>query len=150
MIRKQNDVRGDPRNLTGFVVLFLVVLFFVIFFLFLVAVINFLRSPSPSPSTNNSSLVLETETFIPTPTSLIVLPTEIPTEIPTLIPTEIPTEFPTEVMLPTSTPESLIPVTGADLNEVQASALLQMTQIGLGVLALSLILVGVILRSKNK
>ena len=150
MIRKQNDVRGDPRNLTGFVVLFLVVLFFVIFFLFLVAVINFLRSPSPSPSTNNSSLVLETETFIPTPTSLIVLPTEIPTEIPTLIPTEIPTEFPTEVMLPTSTPESLIPVTGADLNEVQASASLQMTQIGLGVLALSLILVGVILRSKNK
>jgi hypothetical protein len=66
------------------------------------------------------------------------------------MPTEVDTVAPLEVDTSSPTPETIIPVTGVDLREEQAAAARQWIQIGVGILAVSLFVLGLLFRLKHK
>jgi hypothetical protein len=166
MFRRQRESDGEPQDRTSLII-GLFVLFLIILIFFLVFATNFLRSQAEARSVADIAateaalgsgvatftpdfgnvLLLPTETLTAIPTEII---TEIPPETETPMPTEVVTAVPLEVDTSSPTPETIIPVTGVDLQEEQAAAARQWIQIGGGILAVSLFVLGLLLRLKHK
>ena len=166
MLRRQSDSDGERKDLTGLLI-GLFILFGIILIFFLVIATNFLRSQAEARSLADIAateaalesgmatftpdfgniLLLQTETVSAIPTEI---DTAIPTETETAVPAEVDTVAPLEVEPSSSTPEAIIPVTGADLQQEQAAAARQWIRIGVGILAVSLFVLGLLFRLKHK
>jgi hypothetical protein len=160
MFRRQSDSDDESQDRTSLII-GLFVLFVIILIIFLVIATNFLRGQAEARSVAD---IAATEAALATATpdlgNVLLLPTEtiavLATETETAIPTETETVVPTEVdtveVEPSSTPtpESIIPVTGVDVQEEQAAAARLWIRIGVGILAVSLFVLGLIFRLKHK
>ena len=158
MFRRQSDSDDEHQDWTGLIV-GLFVLFVIILIFFLVIATNFLRSQAEARSladiaATEAALESGMATFTPDFGNILLLQTEtvtpIPTETETVVPTEVDTAVPLEVEPSSPTPESIIPVTGVDLQKEQAAAARQWIRIGVGILAVSLFVLGLLFRLKHK
>ncbi len=166
MFRRQRNSYDEPKDRTGLII-GLLVLFVIIFIFFVAIAANFLRSQAEARSVADivategalgSGVATSTPDFgnilLPLTETVSAIPMEtataIPTETETVIPTEVDTPIPLEVDTSSPTPETIIPVTGVDLQQEQAAAARQSIQIGAGILAVSLIVLGLVFRLKHK